>query len=406
MGALMTAPITAAASCLGGCGAVLCGRLLESGTVSTDRAAQVLLFWLQGFAVGVAIFASTTARAWVSSGCERLGAAEPGICECRGDVDCFAAQVIYRVQGAALVLFAFMLLLALSGCAQGAAKSVVVLKFFTIPALAVAFLFVPNSIFDGFRAVVGVVSACFLVAQAVLVIDFAYSWNERWYSQALMARRSDPGSGRDTTWQGLILAASAVLLVCSVAAAIALFVEVPSATTSAVLAPTLAAMAVLLVVSITDWCEHGSLLASAVLTAYCVWLSLEAIAAAPEMVARFSPSPAWLRALELSACAGTLVVLACVGPFRKSRAAAMGGSASEAWTGSSDTSESESEIDDCSFAAQCAVHAAASLYICTALVPAVDGAAVFVCRVASLVVALLLYGWSLVAPKVFPNRTF
>lgn len=101
--------------------------------------------------------------------------------------------------------------------------------------------------------------------------------------------------------------------------------EVPSATTSAVLAPTLAAMAVLLVVSITDWCEHGSLLASAVLTAYCVWLSLEAIAAAPEMVARFSPSPAWLRALELSACAGTLVVLACVGPFRKSRAAAMGG---------------------------------------------------------------------------------
>jgi len=277
----------------------------------------------------------------------------------------------------------------------------VILKFFMIPLLGFAFLFVPNAFFNSFSHVVGVASTCFTVSQAVLLIDFAYSWSERWYSNSLMARQSHPGSGWDKKWQGMILAAAAALLAASIAAAAALFAMAPSTATSVVLTPTLAVGVLLLFTSITEWCEHGSLLASAVVMAYSMWLALEAIATVPGEALH----PPWLRVAELLACAGTLAVLASgiasARSVRSPRAVAMAG-ASEALTGAEG-----GEIDDVSFLAQCVVHAAASLYICAALVPADDGAEVmFVCRAASLAVALALYGWSLVAPRVLRHRTF
>lgn len=193
----------------------------------------------------------------------------PIVCSC-------ALQVAYRVQASAVLLFLFLFLLACSGCAQGAGKSYVVLRFFSIVLFGFAFLFVPNSVFDIFGEVAGTTSSAFLVAQAVQVIKLAYWWNESWYSQSVAARQRRPGSGAAQTLEGMILAASAVLLTASAAVAVVLFVAFGSTVTTAVLVPTLAAMLLLLVVSITSWCEHGALLTSCVMFAYSVWLAVEA----------------------------------------------------------------------------------------------------------------------------------
>jgi len=404
MGALISAPISAGATCLGGCGAILCGKCLESGTISSNKAAHILLLWLQVFAAVLSLLASTNPEHWLGAPCEQLGTV--GVCVCHLDSDpatCFSSQVAYRVTAAVVALFVLLVLLACSGCVQGAAKSYVVLRFFVVLLLGFVFLFVPNSVFDVFGEVAGATSAIFLGAQAVLVIDLAYTWNESWYTKAVMARRARPGSGVAQTWEGLILAASALLLTLSLAAVVVLFVSLGSETTTAVLVPTMVVGFALLLASITSWCKNGALLTSSVMVAYSIWLVVEALAAAP---ASDLGRPSWLRVVEIVACALTLVGLASGVASARAVSAQPPAADSDRAEARLEAGSSEAPLHGGLFAAHCAVHAAAAMYIGAAVAaPAMSGV-VFGFRVMALALALLLYAWSLVAPQVLTNRTF
>mmetsp|Transcript_48267 Transcript_48267/g.140737 ORF Transcript_48267/g.140737 Transcript_48267/m.140737 type:complete len:408 (+) Transcript_48267:91-1314(+) len=406
MGGLISAPVSAAASCLGGCGAVVFGQLLGSGSVSSDRGARALLLWLQFFAALLTLLVSIDPKGWLSWPCDKIG--DVGICECRSDSDvtsCYISHLAFRVEGAAVVLFTFLLLLACSGCSQGAAGSYVVMRFFMILLLGFAFLFVPNKIFSVFGEVASGMSALFIVAQAVLVIDFAYKWNETWYAYSLAALRQSPGSGQARTWQGIILAAAGVLLSCVLVVSLWLFVAVPSTETNAVLIPSLVVGVALLLVSITDWCEHGALLTSTVVMAYSMWLVVEALTGAPNL----DFSPKGLRIVELAACLVTLFALA--GGASSARAvlthASEGVSPARLEAGHHSTEDGEvaAGTNGWAFAMQCAVHAAAALYICSAVALS-KSAVTFGLRIAAVVASLALYGWSLVAPKVLTGRSF
>merc|ERR1711933_276367 len=121
----MGAPINALASCIGGCSALACCKLLECGSVRTTRGACVSLMFLQVFGILLAIAAVSSPEQWLHWPCAQLDRfGTVGVCECTELAEpgtCLHSQLTYRIQGAVIVMFALLFLLSCSGCAQGAA---------------------------------------------------------------------------------------------------------------------------------------------------------------------------------------------------------------------------------------------------------------------------------------------
>ncbi|CAK0884101.1 unnamed protein product [Prorocentrum cordatum] len=193
--------------------------------------------------------------------------------------------------------------MAAGGCAEGASRSAAVAKFMAVPLIGFVLLFVGNDVLSTFGAFATVASAVFLAVQAVMLIDFAYAWNEDWYAKALEARRGARASSGFQGWQMGILVASALLLLGSIAGTICLLIAVPDARARSVTAVAWVLAAVLLVVSITEHVKHGALLTSCVVMAYNAWLTWEAMSLLPG--GRGPELPAWA---SLSVCAVSLLL--------------------------------------------------------------------------------------------------
>lgn len=268
-------------------------------------------------------------------------------------------------------------------------------------------LFVPNAVMSVVGVAADVVALLFLVAQAILVIDLAYSWNTEWYSAALAAGRGGRGAKGQQTWQVAIISASALLCLGAAGAYAGLIVAFSSAAGRAVASSALAVSLALLVLGITDWCEHGSLLTSAAMAAYAMWLAALALVRLPLDLG--GSVPWWLRVAELVACAASLAVLT---QRRKGLTSGEGGedrASSSSASGDSETGSGDTEPDapgsPAGFELQLAVHAASAAYVASALAPNPSWLA-FSLRTAALAASLLLYGWSLLAPKLLPGRSF
>lgn len=416
MGQVLAAPIGALGTCVGACSgsalAVCCGKLAGSGTLDSEKAARVMLIWLQVFTTVVALFTAATPQKWLPWTCDKLkiiDASGLGVCECRDKADemsCWSDQLIYRTELSGFVIFAALLVMTFSGCAQGASRSQTVAKFMAVPVLGFALLFAPNGLLDDFGLLATSAAAVFLVVQALLLIDFAYTWNETWHGFAIMAQRRELNTKRKKMWLGLIVLSSAALFVTALTVSICLFAAYPGSRALIVTAPVIGL--ILLVVSITDWCEHGALLTSCVMLLYSVWLVYEALASQPGqqrpqlwpglLLAAFSLGASAYRGMEV----GTSGSTAGAGS-----AAGSGAAASLAEEGGAEPASGErpSSADKKDFAIQCAVHAAAALYI-TSLLAAKAGNVQHALHVVAVFAALLLYGWSLVAPKLLTNRDF
>jgi len=83
-------------------------------------------------------------------------------------------------------------------------------------------------------------------------------------------------------------------------------------------------------------------------------------------------------------------------PAARPPAGSAGGTASEG---------ASSPVASRGFKTQCAVHVAAGVYIAAALAPKAGGVT-YGMHVASTFLSLAVYGWTLVAPYLFPNRAF
>lgn len=64
----------------------------------------------------------------------------------------------------------------------------------TIACLVFISLFLPNELWTAFGSWATALSAIFLVAQSIVLIDFGYTWNETWYKYALEARSRQAGA--------------------------------------------------------------------------------------------------------------------------------------------------------------------------------------------------------------------
>eukprot|EP00442_Polarella_glacialis_P026816 CAMPEP_0115101206 /NCGR_PEP_ID=MMETSP0227-20121206/33070_1 /TAXON_ID=89957 /ORGANISM="Polarella glacialis, Strain CCMP 1383" /LENGTH=428 /DNA_ID=CAMNT_0002496865 /DNA_START=70 /DNA_END=1356 /DNA_ORIENTATION=+ len=427
MGGLISAPLTAAGTCLGGCfGSCMatgCCKLAGSGTVSTARAARFVLIWLQVFIAALALFLSATAVEWLPGTCKKMdsvGMGGVGICNCRSSAEpsdlCWQDQMIYRSEASGCIVFAALMFMTFSGCAQGAARSHAVAKFMAVVLLIFISLFLPNKWATAFGSVATAASAIFLVAQAVLLIDFGYAWNELWYSNAIEARRREVGQRSYRLWLGAMLLASASMTIGGLIMSVYFYVVFPDTGSRAVNVTAMVLSVVFLMVSITDWCEHGALLTSSVVIAYTTWLISEALAVVPTGTPLQLPAWAGLSLCSLSllstaggaggwgsSSSGSAESTAPAATASPSLIAAA--EAGEVDRHSAQADESADQSEAWRFGAQCGVHASAALYVAAELAPR-TGSATFGLRVAAVFLSLVLYGWSLVAPKVLTGRRF
>mmetsp|Transcript_87073 Transcript_87073/g.186664 ORF Transcript_87073/g.186664 Transcript_87073/m.186664 type:complete len:439 (+) Transcript_87073:83-1399(+) len=437
MGGLISAPLSAAGTCLGACcgsfTAAGCCKLAASGSVSSERAARCVLVWLQAFTAALAMLVSVTPGRWLPWTCDKLdtvGMGDVGICACSDSTDplrCWSDQLVYRTEAAGMAVFLTLLIMAVSGCAQGASRSHAVAKFMAVFLIGFALLFVPNDALGAFGQVATIASAVFLVAQSVLLIDFAYTWNETWYSNALAAHRREIGTRGYRTWLGALMAASATLFFGSVACSVYMYTSYPDATSRGINLAALLLSLVLLVVSITDWCEHGALLTSTVVSAYIMWLVYEMLAVLPSDKRPIVPLWAGLSlcALSLAASAQSSGSMG-IGSSASTTTAAAGAAARQgdpsprlidpeggheeappapSLATTEVATEDVSRAETMDFAVQCATHVAASLYICASLAPKA-GDVSFAFHAVAVFASLALYGWSLAAPKILTNRSF
>jgi len=316
-----------------------------------------------------------------------------------------------------VLVFAFLGIMCVSGCAKQAAKDFPIGKFLILMVLIVILLFVPNSWLSVFGSVAGVASAAYLVAQTVLLMDFAYTWNESWFTNAQNSQR-EMNQGGYKKWMVAIVVAAAGLSILSVVEGILLFAKFTTGGARILVCVTFVVGVVLLVISITEWCEHGALLTSTVVLAYMMWLDYEALSMLPVDNGGIPTGSLLPRWIGLVICALSLAAFAQSVSFSGKKASVplpsppgeqaeqgqAGAAAAQPMVEDEDDDTPEG-LDVSDFSVQCAVHCCAAVYIASSLAPS-RGDWTFGARVIAVALSLALYGWTLVAPKVLKNRQF
>jgi len=246
-------------------------KALGSGSTRSKNVAKVLYFVLMVFTAVLAV----VARYWVPDARESLKS-WPGIQITRDcDEACFRNHAAYRVAFSASCLFVIMFLTSLIGgtFATKSHRSMFVLKFVFIPLMSFAMLWVPNYFFEGYAWLSLFVALLFIIAQWMALIDFAYSWNESWVSKA------EEDDNRN--WLIAVVVCSVILLVGSWTGTIVMYVHYNDPLSHGLLSLSLIGGIALLVLSITDFCGHGAMLTSSVVVANVTFMTWFALMSSP-----------------------------------------------------------------------------------------------------------------------------
>jgi len=182
---------------------------------------------------------------------------------------CMGSQAVYRISA---VLTAFFLLhAALALCSEKAVHGLWALKLVGILGTIFGSFYVPNAVFNVFAAVSRyAISPVFLVLQIALLIDFAYLWNESWVEQERL--------------KAVLVSAVGFYAL----AAVGVVLEFVFFTGNecgqfnlALVCITLVLIMGTTIVSASEWCEHGALLTSGIVSCYSVYLTYSAMSSNP-----------------------------------------------------------------------------------------------------------------------------
>eukprot|EP00928_Gymnodinium_smaydae_P089232 TRINITY_DN73220_c0_g1_i1.p1 TRINITY_DN73220_c0_g1~~TRINITY_DN73220_c0_g1_i1.p1 ORF type:complete len:419 (-),score=46.93 TRINITY_DN73220_c0_g1_i1:210-1406(-) len=392
-------------SCLGSCAgsfaSASCCALATSGSTRSPKASRCLLVWLQAFAALLSLSLAWNPAEWLGGACNKLSwlgkLRTLGICECvSADSTCWSTQLVYRTQASATLVYILLIIFVVSGCGDRAAHEAPGMKFVGVFVFMVASLILPNAIFGVFGTLANIASGAFLVVQTIPIIDFAYWWNESWLQRGLAARRITFSAEALDTWKIAILFASLILLILTALGTAHLCMTWPQVWWLSISA--LVITFHLMVLSITEWCEHGSLLTSTFMMAYATWLCYAAVVEIPDL-AMADTMRIKIKWCGIAVCAFSLGAFAFMPSLGSTAATEAAVPIAE---GDARVLDGVAGID---FIVQCGVHAAASLYVASALVPSASSIS-FGAHAAAVYVSLLLYAWTLVAPKILTGRSF
>jgi len=124
-------------------------------------------------------------------------------------------------------------------------------------ALCAISFFIPNSFFGEFAYFSAVASGLFILLQVIVLLDWAYTWNEVW--------RGDEAPEKATGWRIGLLVFSLLLLIGGITLDGFMFYWFDCAFGYSMTALSMVTMLALTVLSITTVVAHGSLVASAVI---------------------------------------------------------------------------------------------------------------------------------------------
>jgi hypothetical protein len=213
---------------------------------------------------------------WVTdawwSGCEDLSTV--GLQE-----RCIGNNGVYRVGFSAVIFF---LLAAIAVCINRTANRLAwPAKYILFIFLCCGMFFVPNEpLFSPvYLNIARVGAVLFVIIQQVIFVDLAHNWNDGWVEKGNKAEAEEAGSGNK--WFGAILFSAAFLFVGSITAWGLLFHFYGGCQLNTIfIAVTL--VLCLLITGTQLSGEEGSLLASAIITAYATSLCYTAVARNPE----------------------------------------------------------------------------------------------------------------------------
>jgi len=355
---------------------------------------------------------------------------------CCEDV-CGGSFAVYRFSFALCLFFAFLMLLTLGTTVFGAKahRGFWFPKIFLLLGLLLSTLFIDNHAMEGYREAARYLSWCFLVIQIVLLIDFGYTWNEKWL-------RYDEESDSDTfcgSWKSGIVFSAAALYLGSIGMWVNLYVTFGGEGCPAqqsIISLTLILSLILTVISCTKFAPHGTLLTSAVVTSYATFLCYSALASHPHGACNpfaMDPSNSWSD-LTIGLFVAAISVASTASATTSSKSALIGreqgsemtakledGSAMESGTSSSINGGAVADGNDVGQESWWFYHlmmVACSMYMAMLLtdwssqpafnhgVPATmneahaydTSLASFWVKVVAQWICLLLYGWTLLAP--------
>jgi len=178
-------------------------------------------------------------------------------CECNA---CVEDQVVMRVSCG--FFFWFSVLTVLCGVLPGHIAADIYYSWWCAKVSAclvicTGFFFVPNGFFEGYSYFASVLSGFFMLLQVMVLLDWAYAWNETW--------RGKDEADRCTCWRRGLVLCSLLLLVGALALAGSMFYWFDCPLGIVPTALNMLGWMACTLLSITVWCQHGSLIASAVI---------------------------------------------------------------------------------------------------------------------------------------------
>jgi len=338
---------------------------------------------------------------------------------------CAGYWAVFRMSFTLSSFFCCMLLL--TAC-KSAFSTVVhsgfwLVKFVAVGSIFAATLFMPNDVFAYFAWIARFVAPLFLLYQIIVFIDFGYTMSEKCVqrdedqSQLLCL----PNSGNK--YKGIMLVCSIVLILGSIAASGVMFSYFPVAgcAINGVLNSTNLVLVLLhTAIAISPIAEHGSILTSSVVGAYTTWLCFSSLQSSPFAQCNPSLSQDHVGSLVVSVIIAGLSIGYL--SFKIANRLGRGGKAPESSLGADSVTVAvgaeEVEVEPRSYANYYLAMFTVSMYIAMLLTNWGSspegtlsqkyniGLASSWLQAAACWTCSILYLWTLIAPRLFPNRDF
>lgn len=215
--------------------------------------------------------------AWVD-GCEQYSSSDNG----RRDLylQCVGNAAVYRPTFCAFLFFTISSVTTYMSPVLN--KEIWPAKIGAYLILLVISMFLHNSFYTGlYLLLVRIFAMIFIVIQQVILIDLAYNWNEKWVERADLAELREWGSGKK--WLQAIIACSIVLFLGSFIGVALLYKYFTGCGANTAII-TLTWMGILAMTGVQLTGEEGSLLTTASLSAYSVYLCYSIVSKNPNSI--------------------------------------------------------------------------------------------------------------------------
>mmetsp|Transcript_23504 Transcript_23504/g.22645 ORF Transcript_23504/g.22645 Transcript_23504/m.22645 type:complete len:431 (-) Transcript_23504:139-1431(-) len=288
-------------------------------------------------------------------------------------------------------------------------------KFLAFAALVIGYFFIKAEVFNlnGFAWYARVCGFFYLIIQQVILIDFAYYWNDKWVKWS----EEDVEHGYGNYWLGALLFIAFIIIGGSISVVGVMYWQFDCADTKVIISMTiiLCFIATMIQIFVSD---EGSIMTSAIIIGYSTYVCYSSITLQPFPECNPTISTGF-QTVSQAIGMGLLIISLIWSSFNSSTKMRAVASAVSPQDGSETTlSPYNAPGLKLLFLQMCVVYILICSYFAMVLTnwatlqadfqasSARQGLAAMWIQAAGQWIAILLYIWTLIAPKLFPDRDF